>query len=411
MERSVKYLLIGGGLASANAAGAIREKDPKGSILLVGAEPYLPYDRPPYSKNFLTDDEMKVEDTHSKPDDFYKENRVDVLTKVRATKIDPLARTVTLDNGDTVGYERLLLATGARPNSLGVPGEDLEGVYLLREAEDGLRLREALRDCPKIALVGAGFIGMEVAADSLVRGRDTTILTHGDRIWSQLRPSEALQSFLRRTYEEKGATFHFNEEIAAFEGDGGRLRAIRTRSGKTVEADVALVAVGVTLNAELAKEAGLRVTDRNEIVVDEYLQTSDPHIYAAGDVARFKDVALSKEWHVEHYMNAMWQGEAVGAIMAGDRKPYDQVAYFFSDEFDLSMIMRGDPDGATSAKVIGDMEKAEFVELYADDEGRLRMGIAFSHDYEKLEPISDTLESLIREGKPVSGIDEASFKI
>jgi 3-phenylpropionate/trans-cinnamate dioxygenase ferredoxin reductase subunit len=411
MDRSVKYLLLGGGLTSANAAGAIRENDAEGSVLLVGAEPYLPYDRPPYSKNFLTDDEMKPEDTHSKPEDFYQENNLEVLTGTEARKIDPGRRSVTLSNGDTVTYQKLLIATGARPNPLGVAGEDLEGVHLLREAEDGIRIREGLKNCQKIALVGAGFIGMEVAADSLVRGRDTTVITHGGRIWSQLKPSDALQNFLRTTYEGKGAKFLFNEEIAALEGEGGKLRAVRTKSGTTVEADTAIVAVGVTLNAELAKEAGLEVTDRNEIKVNEYLQTSDPHIYAAGDVARFPDIALGKEWHVEHYMNAMWQGEAVGAIMAGEQKPYDQVAYFFSDEFDLSMIMRGDPDAGQGAKVVGDMASGNFVELYADDSGRVRMGVAFNHDYDKLEPIADTLEQLIRERKSVSEVDDSQFQL
>lgn len=410
METSVKYLLIGGGLASANAAGKIREGDPDGSILLVGAEPYLPYDRPPYSKNFLTDDEMKPEDTYSKPEEFYPENKIEVRTGTRATKIDREGRAVTLDNGDTVRYEKLLLATGARPKPIGLPGEDLNGVFLLREAEDGIRIREALKSCKKAVMIGAGFIGMEVAADCASKDVKVTVITHGDQVWPQLNLSPELNAFLIRYYEERGVTFRFNEKIEAFEGESS-LRAVRLEGGQTVEADFCVVAVGVILNTELAKEAGLEVTDKGEVRVDEYLQTSDLNIYAAGDIARFKDIALEKEWHVEHYMNAMWQGEAVGAIMAGDRKPFDQVAYYFSDEFDLSMIMRGDASAGKSAKVVGEMKKGEFVELYADETGRLRMGIAFHHDYDKLEPIADTLETLIRERKSVGDIKDDAFEL
>ncbi|MBW3622375.1 MAG: FAD-dependent oxidoreductase [Armatimonadetes bacterium] len=410
MEQNVNYLLIGGGLASANAAAAIRERDNDGSILIIGMEPYFPYDRPPYSKNFLTDNEMSPDATFSKPEEFYGEHRIQLHTGVKATKIDRENRIVTLDSGDTIRYEKLLLATGARPNALGVPGEDLIGVFLLREAEDGIHIRQALRNSRKAVMIGAGFIGMEVAADCVVEGIDTTVLTHGDTIWSQLRPSPAIQEFLRSTYESKGVKFLFNEDVAAFEGEGS-LRAVRTKSGKSVEADFCVVAVGVSLNSELAKEAGLEVNEKGAIRVSSTLQTSDPNIWAAGDVACFKDVALDKEWHVEHYMNAMWQGETVGANMAGEERPYDRVAYFFSDEFDLHMIMRGDPDRAKSAKVIGEMQSGNFVELYADDTDSLRMGVAFNHDEEKLEPISDTLESLIRERRKVAQIDPSEFKL
>jgi 3-phenylpropionate/trans-cinnamate dioxygenase ferredoxin reductase subunit len=225
-----------------------------------------------------------------------------------------------------------------------------------------------------------------------------------------LKGSDALQSFLLNYYKERGVTFLFNEEVAAFEGEGS-LKAVRTKSGKRVEADFALVAVGVTLNTELAKDAGLEIAERGAVKVNASLQTSDPNIWAAGDIAYFEDVALGKQWHVEHYMNAMWQGEAVGAIMAGEAKPFDQVAYFFSDEFDLSMIMRGDPEAGKSAKVIGDIQGGDFVELYADDSGVVRMGIAFSHDYDKLEPIADQLEQLIRDKTPAASVDPAEFKI
>lgn len=415
MEYNVKYLLIGGGLAAANAAEAIRQHDDSGSILLAGREKYPPYDRPPHSKDFLSDDEKKPEDTYSKPDDFYAENRVELLLGVKATDLDPGTRTVTFNSGDTARYERLLLATGARPNSLpGVSGQDLPGVFLLRTADDSQGIRAAIKSAKKAVMIGAGFIGMEVAAVCVERGLDVTILTHGDKIWSQLKPSADLNNFIRSAYEEKGVTFLFNEEVASFEGSG-KLQSVRTKSGKTIEADLAVVAVGVTLNTELAKDAGLEVDEKQGVNVDSSLRTSDPNIFTAGDISYFDDVALGKRWHVEHYMNAMWQGEAVGAIMAGEEKPFDQVAYFFSDillpDNSLSMIMRGDPDAGKQSKVLGDLNGGEFVELYHDESGSVRMGVAFSHDYEKLEPISEKLEAFIREKKNVNEIDQAAVGI
>jgi 3-phenylpropionate/trans-cinnamate dioxygenase ferredoxin reductase subunit len=410
MEKNVTYLLVGGGLTSASAAGEIRKRDDSGSILIVGWEPHRPYDRPPFSKGFLTDDAMKPEDAASKPDEFYAENRVDVLTGTQVTRIDRGAKTATLDNGDTVRYEKLLIATGARPNPLNVDGMDLEGVHLLRTANDSSTIREALKNSKKAVMVGAGFIGMEVGAFATDRGVDVTVIGRSDQPWSQIHPSDEFARFLTDYYSGKGVAFLMGEEAAGFEGEG-KLEAVRTKSDQRLEADLAVVAVGVTLNTELAKDAGLEVDAKQGIKVNEFLQTSDPAIWAAGDVACFNDVATGRQWHIEHYMNAMWQGEAVGAIMAGEQKPFDQVPYFFSDIFDLSMILRGEPGENRQTRVLGDMSSAEFVELYGDESGRLKMGIAFSRDYDTLEPKAEKLEAMIREGAQISSAQASDFSL
>jgi 3-phenylpropionate/trans-cinnamate dioxygenase ferredoxin reductase subunit len=397
MESQYEYVLVGGGLASVWAAQNIRERDKQGKIVLIGDEPHPPYDRPPLSKNFLTNDEMTPDDPYSKFDDFYPKNQIELHTATRVTGIDRTARTVTLDNGTTFGYDKLLLATGARARPLNVPGADRIGVFLLRHLEEAIQIRQALQQSKRIAIIGAGYIGMEVAASARTRGLEVTIIEPQGHPWARFA-SAKMGQFLQRYYEQKGVRFLINDEAAAIEGTGesGPVQSVRTRSGQQVPADCVVVGIGVDLNLELAQASGLEVDAKKGVKVNEYLQTSDPQIWAAGDIAYFKDTAMGKEWHLEHFLNAKWQGQAVGAIMAGEDKPYDQVPYFFSDEFDIHMILRGDTEGGKNTVVHGDMEGAEFTELYYNDAGQVTMGIAISHEESKLDPISDTLERLIR---------------
>lgn len=407
METSARYVLIGGGLASVWAAQNIRERDQEGSILLIGAEHHPPYDKPPLSKQYLLKDDYTADDAYSKFDNFYPDNRIQLHTGVRATRIDPANRVVTLENGDLVRYEKLLLATGATPRRLDVPGKDLNGIFTLRTVEDAENIRTAIQHSKRAVLVGAGFIGMEVAAACAERGLETTVLEIKDRPWPMLA-SEALGRFLRNYYESKGVRFLFGEEVSAFEGEGS-LRSVHTKSGAQVEADFAVVGIGVTLNTELAKEAGLELDSRGGVKVNEFLQTSDPNIWAAGDIACFNDIVSEAQWHAEHHQNAKWQGRAVGAIMAGADKPYNQVPYFYSDMFDIHMILRGKPGDGQNTTVYGDLDGAEFVELYSDDSGRLRMGIAFSHEEKRLDPFADKLEELIRAKANVNDLSAATF--
>lgn len=397
MESRYDYVLVGGGLASVWAAQNIREHDKQGKIILLGEEPHPPYDRPPFSKNFLVDDEMTPEDGYSKYDDFYPKNQIELHTATKVTGIDRAAQTVTLDNGKTIGYEKLLLATGARPRPLDIPGANRAGVFLLRHIEDSVAIRQALQHSKRVVIVGAGYIGMEVAADARVRGLDVVVIEPQAYPWAKFA-GEKLGQFMRRYYEEKGVRFALNDAVTGIEGDGenGPVKQVVTQNGQTFPADLVVAGIGILQNTELAKAAGLEVDAKEGVKVDEFLQTSDPRVWAAGDIACFKDIAMEKVWHAEHFLNAKWQGQAVGKIMAGVREPYNQVPYFFSDEFDIHMILRGDPQGGKNSLIVGDMDGAEFTELYYNDEGRLTMGIAISHEEKTLDPISDTLERLIR---------------
>lgn len=397
MEEFTRYLLVGGGVASVWAAQNIRERDNEGRIILVGGEKHPPYDRPPLSKQYLTRDDYTAEDAYSKFDNFYPDNRIQLHTGMKATAIHRADRVVTLENGSTIRYEKLLLATGSSPRRLEVPGSDLQGVYYLRTVEDAEAIRIALQHSRRAIIVGAGYIGVETAAACIERGVAATVIEPEGYPWSHFA-SPTLGGFLRSYLEARGVVFRFGQSVASLEGENGHFHALTTSGGERIEADFAVIGVGITLNTQLAADAGLMLDSAGAVIVNEFLQTSDPHIWAAGDIAAFQDIVIGRRWHAEHHLNAKWQGRAVGAIMAGEEKPYDQVAYFFSDFLDLHMILRGDPAAQAQTSLLGDLEGAEFVELYADESGRIRKGIAISREEPKLDAVSDRLEELIRTG-------------
>jgi 3-phenylpropionate/trans-cinnamate dioxygenase ferredoxin reductase component len=410
MESRYDYLLIGS-FAAVWAAQSIREHDKTGTIAIVGDEDHPPYDRPPLSKNYLQSDDYKADDAYSKYDDFYPKNNIDLHKGTGVIAIDRAAQSVTLANGTTLGYGKLLLATGSSARPLTVPGANRPQVYLLRKLDDAENIRQAFKEHRRLVIIGAGYIGMEVAADARSRGLEVTVIEPKGHPWSKFA-SERFGRFLQGYYERQGVQFILGKEVVSIDGEGtdGPAQGVTTQGGRVVTADFVLGAVGASLNTQLAQEAGLEVDEQQGVRVNEYLRTADPHIWVAGDIAYFTDVALDKQWHCEHHLNAKWQGQAAGANMAGINSPYDRVPYFFSDEFDIHMILRGDTQGGKHSIFSGDVEGAEFVELYYNDEGRLTMGIAISHDEPKLDPISDTLERLIRARVNIKG-REAEIQI
>lgn len=404
MKQDFDYVLVGGGVASVWAAQNIREADAEGSIVLIGKEPHPPYDRPPFSKNFLTNDAMTPDDGYSKYDDFYPKNRISLHTATQVTRIDRADHAIHLADGSAIGYGKLLLATGSRPLPLNIPGAGRPGVFLLRTIEDAVQIRDAMRTSQRAVVIGAGFLGMEVASSAMQRGLDVTLVEQQAQPWPRFA-SPKLGGFLQRYYEQQGALFFFGAEAVAFDGsgEGGPVTSVRLQDGTALPTDLVVVSVGVALNSELASQAGLQIAPDGGVQVDEFLQTSDPRISAAGDVACFNDIAIERKWHAEHHLNAKWQGQAVGKIMAGARTPYDRIPYFFSDFLDLHMVLRGDPQGGGSTIVLGDIENGEFTELYCRQDGSLCMVVAVSHDEPKLEALSDTLERLIRAKVNLSG--------
>lgn len=400
MDQSSKYLVIGGGAASAKAAVAIRKHDPSGSITLICGENHFPYDKPPLSKNFLTNDQMTAEDPESKDPSWYTENKVAILKSTLVDRIDRAAKTVHF-GGLAHGYEKLLLTTGASPKRPDIPGVDGERVHFLRSVDDAEAIRNAIRQGGKAVMIGGGYIGLEVAASAMTRGVACTIIDPIERVWRFASPSAS--AFVRRRFEKEGATFVLGQQVASIESSG-RGVTVGIGNGEAFDADFVVVGAGVTLNTRLAGEAGLDLDRQGAIKVDETLRTSDPNIWAAGDVASYHDRYSGESGHVEHYMNATWTGDAAGASMAGVQSAFDKVAYFFSDMLDIHMAMRGLPGGKL-AKQFGSYDAGDFIELYSDAEGVLRCGLIVNREESKLDPISDQLEAHIQRRDYVDRVD------
>lgn len=363
-QHSARYVLVGGGLASATAAETIRKYDLKGGILIVGSEPHPPYHRPPLSKEYLRG-EAKAEDVLLiQTQDWYAKNEVTLVTETRATGANTKTKTVTLDSGDTVVYEKLLIATGSSPKMLDVPGADGPNVRTLQTREDSDALRAGLGG--KIILVGGGYIEVEVASDFLTKGGQATLIDPAGHLWSKFASPE-YGAFLRTKLEAAGAEIILGDEVVEITASG-----VKTKLGRTIDGDLVLVGIGVKPNLEFALAAGVDVDEKkNGVLVNEFLLSSAPDVYAAGDVAGFVDPVLGRQWRVEHWNNARWHGEIAGANMAGQKIAYDHIANFFSDELDIHFEMFGDPEAGKGGLFHGDPETNRFDELYLDEDNRV----------------------------------------
>jgi NADPH-dependent 2,4-dienoyl-CoA reductase/sulfur reductase-like enzyme len=402
-DTRIDYLLIGGGRTSANAAQAIRENDPNGSIMIVNSEDRKPYDRPPLSKTFLEGKPPNPDDVESKPDDFFDKHKVELIRGVAAVSLDRELKLVTLSDGRRFEYGKLLLATGASPIELDLPGADADNVFYLRSVDDSMKIRNAAKDRKRAVFIGAGFIGIEGSASLTNVGLQCTVIGRENRLWDKFL-SEDTSKWLQSYFEDKGVQFRLGATTTEiFEG------GVKLASGETIEGDMVVIGVGVRLNLGLAKDAGLELDGKNGILTDENLRTSDPSVWAAGDVAAYQDVNFGRRWHLEHYMNADWQGTQVGKNMSGASEPFTKVPYFYSDMFDLSFLLRGDPQGGTSVKVIGDRDSAEFIELYAYDDGRLAMGILFTRDYKTQDEKGDKIAQYVLDKRQAADLEAKDF--
>ena len=336
MER-VPYVIIGGGLAATAAIDAIRRRDKTGRLMLIGAEPHLPYDRVPLSKDYLLG-RMEREHVFLRPPRFYERHRVEQFLGRSATAVDVTARTVRLDDGGEVGFEKLLLATGGRPRRLSLPGVDLDGIYYLRTLEDSDALRAAMVNARRAVVVGGGFIGCEVATAFAQSGLQTTLLEVTLAPLSLVLDAET-SAFITSFLSQQGVTLRTDTAAAQFVGAQGRVARVVTSNGEDIAADVVVVGVGIAPNIELAADAGLSVD--NGVVVNEYLEAADA-VYAAGDIARYYSPTLGRHLRVEHYDVALQHGRTAGANMAGARLAYTELPYFFSHMGSLHVDVIGD---------------------------------------------------------------------
>jgi len=355
---TIDFLIIGGGLAGVTAAETVRALSPRGSVAIISGEIDPPHDRPPLSKELLRDERSRQQ-VLLRPLDFYQSKRIGLVLGRPALLLKPDAHEVLLADGETIGYQRLLLATGARPRGVGVPGETLPGIYQLRTLAEAGRLKEAAGSSTRVVVVGASFIGLEVAASLAERGLDVTVLSKDDQVWPGVMPPE-IAAAIQADFEARGVAFRHHTRVTAFEGKDS-LELIVTNAGD-VQASFAVIGAGIQLNTELAASGGLEIEDG--IVVNARLQTSVPSIYAAGDVASFPDVFASldgepRRRHVEHWDNAVVQGQVAGANMAGKRVRFQHVPYFWSDVFDRTINVVASLDGGEITLLLGSLERRE----------------------------------------------------
>lgn len=376
-----ELVIAGGGLTAARAIKSYREAGGGGQIALLSKESVLPYHRPALSKRYLRGETGAP---FAENEAFYRERDVEVLLETAVTAVDLGARTVTSDSGD-FAYGKLLLATGATPRRLKLPGADLAGVYALRTLQDSDAIREAARAAERAVIVGGGFIGMEVAASLRQLGLTVTLIHMGHGLFDQLGSRE-LSDQLLALYREHGVDVLLKEEVARF---GGRdaLEYVETKSGLCVEADIVVVGVGVVPNVDLLEASGV-VLD-NGVVVNERFETTAPGVYAAGDVAYFFDQLYGRQRRIEHWSNANYQGTEVGKVLAGHDGGYDTVSSFFSEVFGTTIKVFGDTGHGVELPAEGSLESG-FLAGYGDG-GRLVGAISVGQSEETEALVKDLI--------------------
>jgi NADPH-dependent 2,4-dienoyl-CoA reductase/sulfur reductase-like enzyme len=387
------YVIVGASLAGAKAAQTLRDEGFDGSVVLVGSEDLRPYERPPLSKGYLLGKDA-ADSVYVHEAGWYAEHDVDLRLGVTVTSIDRAVRQVALADGGPVGYDKLLITTGASPRRLKVAGADLAGVRYLRSLPDADLLRAALAAGSRVVIAGAGWIGLETAAAAREYGCDVTVVEpEPGALHRSVGPE--LGEIFAGLHRSHGVVFRFGEQVAGLRGSGGRVAAVITSAGEELPADVVIIGIGAAPNDALAAAAGLDVG--NGILVDEALRSSDPDILAAGDVANSFNPLLGRRIRVEHWGNALAGGPAAARSMLGQEVSYDPVPYFFSDQYDLGMEAAGLPEPGSYDQVVyrGDPETLEFIAFWLSD-GAVVAGMNVN-----VWDVNDDIQALIRSGTSV----------
>ena len=390
---SFKYVVLGGGMVAGYAAREFVERGVKpGELAIVSADDALPYERPPLSKGFLkgadTEQSVFINDAA-----FYSTHGIEVRLKTPVERADLINHKLRLRGGDQWRFEKLLIATGSRARRFQVPGAELDGVFYLRTLDDSRRIRDRAAGGSRAVVVGGGFIGMEAAASLAQRGVSVTLLLAEERIWERLFTPE-MSAFFRSYYEARGVKFLVNTQVAGFSGRR-RVESVLTAAGERLPASFVVAGIGVTPETALFENTGAALNDG--VLVNQYLETSVPGVYAAGDVANYRDTLSGRQRRVEHWDNAVSQGRHAARVMTGLREPFEHVPYFFSDVFDLSYEFWGDSSAADRIVTRGNPAGASF-SVWWLLEGRLAAAFVMARPDEERE----LAQEWIRTREPVS---------
>jgi 3-phenylpropionate/trans-cinnamate dioxygenase ferredoxin reductase subunit len=358
-----EVVIVGGGLAGANAAFALRDLGFAGSLNIVGEEAEIPYERPPLSKGYLRGEEPR-EKAQVRPVCDYADNQIRLVVGRRATDIDTDRQLVTLDDRTSLRYDALLLATGSAPRRLDVPGADWDGVFYLRNVGDSDAIREAAAQSEVIVVVGGGWLGTEVAASLRQLGRSVALVAPPPQPLEQILGSEAAAAFTK-LHEENGTRL-VTGRVVEIVGDGTRRREVLLADGTRIPADMVVAAVGAAPRIQLADACGLMLRDGG-VQVDQFLRSSVPNVFVAGDIATAWNPRFSRFIRSEHWDNAIEQGKAAAANILGRKQPYNRSPYFFSDQFDLGMEYRGYAQAWDRVVIRGDVEAREFDAFWLKD--------------------------------------------
>jgi 3-phenylpropionate/trans-cinnamate dioxygenase ferredoxin reductase component len=393
------FVIIGASLAGGKAAETLREEGFTGRVVLVGEETEPPYERPPLSKGYLAGNDPR-EQAFLHEEEWWTEQNIELRLGRRATMLDAATRTVTLDGAEELRYDKLLLATGSRVRTLAVPGHDLHHVRYLRTIDESDALQASLRGAGRVVVVGAGWIGLEVSAAARGYGAEVTVVEMDELPLRRVLGDE-VATLYRDLHVAHGVDFRFGSGVGELRGDGKTLSAVVLSDGTELPADLALVAIGITPCTELAVAAGLAVD--NGVVVDAALRTSDPNIYACGDVAQMPSTVAGHPIRLEHWANAQDSGPAVARSMLDQPVTFDPMPFFFTDQYDLGMemsgwvapgdyervVFRGDP-----ALVEGKVP--EYIAFWLDGQSRVRAGMNVN-----VWDVADQIQQLVRAGRPV----------
>jgi 3-phenylpropionate/trans-cinnamate dioxygenase ferredoxin reductase subunit len=372
MSTTQSFVIVGASLAGATAAQTLRDEGFDGRITLIGDELHRPYERPPLSKEYLLG-KSALEKVFVHPEGWYAEHDIDLRLGNAVTRLYRDARNVTLADKSLVSYDALLFATGSTPRRLRLPGGDLDGVLYLRRIEDTEQIKTAFATGPRVVVIGGGWIGLETAAAARAAGLDVTVLEAAELPLLRVLGYDVAQVFADLHRDNK-VDLRCGVQIAGLTGRDGQVTGVKLDNGTVLDADLVLVGVGIAPNSYLAEDAGIEVD--NGITVDEHLRSSDPVIYAAGDVANAYHPWLGRQLRVEHWANARRQGALAAKSMLGQDVVYDRLPYFFSDQHDLGMEYTGyvDPDGFDQIVFRGDVAGREFVAFWLAD-GRVQAGM------------------------------------